>query len=46
MKRWPAINPRDPIYQRDLASLQIRGTPTPSRQGLNHNHGGTGHQSH
>jgi hypothetical protein len=44
MKRWPAINPRDPIYQRDLASLQIRGTT--ANRGMNHNHGGTGHQSH
>jgi hypothetical protein len=25
MKRWPAIDPRDPTYRRDLASLQVRG---------------------
>jgi hypothetical protein len=25
MKRWPAIDPQDPTYQRDLASLQGRG---------------------
>jgi hypothetical protein len=25
MKRWPAIDPQDPTYQRDLASLQVRG---------------------
>ncbi|MGH7508576.1 MAG: hypothetical protein ACREMZ_03805 [Gemmatimonadales bacterium] len=24
--RWPAIDPRDPIYRRDLASLEVRGT--------------------
>jgi hypothetical protein len=47
IKRWPAINPRDPIYQRDLASLQIRGTPARSREGVNHNHQGeAGHQNH
>jgi hypothetical protein len=46
MKRWPVIDPRDPVYQRDLASLQIRGTPTPSGQRMHHTHGGTGHQSH
>jgi hypothetical protein len=47
IKRWPAINPRDPIYQRDLASLQIRGTPARSREGVNHNHHGeAGHQYH
>jgi hypothetical protein len=46
IRRWPAINPRDPIYQRDLASLQVRGAPARS-QGVNHNpHGGAGHQSH
>jgi hypothetical protein len=28
MKRWPAIDPRDPTYQRDLASLQVRGVRT------------------
>jgi hypothetical protein len=47
MKRWPAINPRDPIYQRDMASLQIRGAPARTHEGVNHNqHGGAGHQSH
>jgi hypothetical protein len=25
MKRWPTIDPRDPTYQRDIASLQGRG---------------------
>jgi hypothetical protein len=32
MKRWPAINPQDPTYQRDLASLQVRGED--SRSGI------------
>jgi hypothetical protein len=27
MSKWPAINPADPTYQRDLASLQVRGAP-------------------
>jgi hypothetical protein len=44
MKRWPSINPRDPMYQRDLASLQLRGASTgaPSRAGHQH---GSGHES-
>jgi hypothetical protein len=25
MSKWPAIDPSDPTYQRDLASLQVRG---------------------
>jgi hypothetical protein len=25
MRRWPSIDPRDPIYRRDLASLEVRG---------------------
>jgi hypothetical protein len=25
MSKWPQIDPRDPTYQRDLASLQVRG---------------------
>ncbi len=36
MSRWPAINPSDPDYQRDLASLQARGTG-----GGGHQHGAT-----
>ena len=26
MSKWPKIDPSDPTYQRDLASLQVRGT--------------------
>ena len=33
MKRWPAIDPRDPIYRRDLASLDSRGA---SPSGMHH----------
>ncbi len=40
IKRWPAINPRDPIYRRDLASLEVRGSPTARKQGM---HGQPGH---
>ncbi len=38
MKRWPAIDPRDPTYQRDLASLEVRGAATEPMEG--HHHGG------
>ena len=45
MKHWPAINPRDPIYQRDLASLQVRGTPTAKRE-MPHQHGSAESHNH
>ena len=38
MKRWPAADPRDPTYQRDLASLEVRGAAGASMEG--HHHGG------
>jgi hypothetical protein len=44
MKRWPSINPRDPMYQRDLASLQLRGASTGVPSGARHQHG-SGHES-
>jgi hypothetical protein len=25
MRRWPAVDPRDPTYRRDVASLEVRG---------------------
>jgi hypothetical protein len=37
MKHWPTINPRDPMYQRDLASLQVRGDG--GKPGMHHNPG-------
>ena len=37
MKRWPTINPQDPTYQRDLASLQGRGKGSMSEK--HHGHG-------
>jgi hypothetical protein len=37
LKRWPAVDPRDPTYRRDLASLEVRGAGTES--GMGH-HGG------
>jgi hypothetical protein len=46
MKRWPAINPRDPIYQRDLASLNTRGSGAGSMPGARHDHAGPGHGNH
>ncbi len=41
LSRWPAIDPRDPTYQRDLASLQVRGVPVAKGQP-----DGGGHQGH
>jgi hypothetical protein len=40
MKRWPAVDHRDPIYRRDLASLEVRGAV---ESGM-HDHGGTGEE--
>ena len=46
MKKWPAVRPADPMYQRDLASLQVRGKNTGS--GAESHHGSkavpAGHQ--
>jgi hypothetical protein len=36
MKQWPALDPRDPTYRRDLASLQVRGSPAGSMPGMHH----------
>lgn len=36
MKRWPPIDARDPTYQRDLASLDVRGVGAGSRSGMHH----------
>jgi hypothetical protein len=48
MKRWPSINPRDPIYRRDLASLEVRGAGIES--GVRHQGGDEreqdGHSEH
>ena len=43
MNRWPTIDPRDPTYQRDLASLEVRGTAGASMEG--HHHDGTSEAS-
>lgn len=45
MRRWPAIDRRDPIYQRDLASLEVRGASSSMQEGAE---GGeaTPHTSH
>ena len=32
MSKWPAIDPYNPDYQRDLASLQVRGTGEAARE--------------
>jgi hypothetical protein len=41
MKRWPSIDPRDPTYRRDLASLQVRGTNAASGAHHHGDHAGT-----
>ena len=40
IERWPSVDPRDPTYRRDLASLVVKG----ARPGMNHEHGGAGHE--
>ncbi|HKU59586.1 MAG TPA: hypothetical protein VJQ44_00120 [Gemmatimonadales bacterium] len=32
MSKWPAIDPRNPDYQRDMASLEVRGTDEPASE--------------
>ena len=34
MSKWPAIDPSDPTYQRDLASLQVRGQHQDDMKGM------------
>jgi hypothetical protein len=46
LKRWPSIDPRDPTYRRDLASLELRGASGRSTPGMHRGHSGTGHESH
>jgi hypothetical protein len=52
MSKWPQIDPSDPTYQRDLASLQVRGEG-PAHEGMKDgmkmdhehmDHGGANHQ--
>ena len=42
MSKWPEIDPSDPTYQRDLASLQVRGAKG-EMKGMHH---GTDHGDH
>jgi hypothetical protein len=46
MKRWPGIDPRDPTYRRDIASLQVRGTPSGSMPGHHQQQGASAHEGH
>jgi hypothetical protein len=47
LKKWPSIDPRDPTYRRDLASLEVRGANSMSSMpGMDHGHTGSGHESH
>jgi hypothetical protein len=46
MRRWPAVNPRDPTYQRDLASLELRGAPAESMPGMQHGRVAETHGTH
>jgi hypothetical protein len=46
IKKWPSIDPRDPTYRRDLASLEVRGASTSSMEGMHHGHEGSAHQEH
>jgi hypothetical protein len=42
MSKWPAIDPNNPDYQRDLVSLQVRGTDEGVTEGRGaHDMGGT-----
>jgi hypothetical protein len=46
MRRWPAIDPRDPAYQRDLASLELRGDGSGSMPVTHHGPGAEAHEAH
>jgi hypothetical protein len=44
MRQWPKIDPKDPTYRRDLASLQVRGANTTRPEGASGN--AASHTSH
>jgi hypothetical protein len=44
LKDWPAIDPGDPTYQRDLASLDRRGAGAGSTTGMHRGHTGSNHR--
>jgi hypothetical protein len=50
MSKWPQIDPSDPTYQRDLASLQVRGDGAGhegmkmDHENMDMDHGHTNHQ--
>jgi len=46
MSKWPAIDPSNPDYQRDLASLQVRGTEAAQGHHGGHMDHGTQDQTH
>jgi len=46
MRKWPAIDPSNPDYQRDLASLQVRGTEAAQGHHGGHMDHGTQDQTH
>jgi hypothetical protein len=53
MSKWPKIDPSDPTYQRDLASLQVRGEKMGGMEhggheghGMKMEHGATPHGEH
>ena len=54
MSKWPKIDPSDPTYQRDLASLQVRGEDVGvmhhgehgAHQGTSMDHGQMQHGDH
>jgi hypothetical protein len=45
MSRWPAIDEKNPAYQRDLASLQARGSGGNGNEHGDHGSNG-GHDDH
>jgi hypothetical protein len=47
MRKWPKIDPRDPTYRRDLASLEVRGASSSASEGAAGNAAApTSHGSH
>ena len=43
ISKWPRIDPRNPEYQRDMAALQVRGTPAADGGHAGHEAGGHHH---
>jgi hypothetical protein len=46
LTQWLSIDPRDPSFRKDIASLEVRGARMGSMRGMEHGHAGSEHWAH